>query len=431
MFWILSIIGASLTITNNLLRSMFVSPGVPRGKIAGFLIPFSVFLAPFAFAGGFSLYALATAALLTLPLMINTVRSIIKIRKAVKQKKGGKVVASESVEKAVRKKENRINREKGRAEFLETLQSRRFFSGAVLGGVVSFFLDKTNQRIKVNELTIQDLYLQQGAAELAAKNIKSVADRYISFSEVILPDGRKCYEVGRDLKPVQIEELKTILANQLGVNVNDPELFIISRYTNSELGTKYGADRVAMFLDRKDGSLHNVGASLDDLTVVYKNGNRKSDLSVMEYIEKTNLAMHKKGLNDPKKVAEMGYPGGLHMAPLGKSAVALIMDGVVLAHAVAGEDGKIRLLGDDGLHGTSEQKRLVSRLNETLKNAGTMQDWCDMAKNIILSPQNISAINKGVTIKNNLISSIIERRHLRYRIINVPKQSMKSIRKSL
>lgn len=424
-----AIVGLGLAIANTTLRSGVLKKAGGRLGWRNFLSALPVFIAPF--MAGFSFAGIVATALFAMPLIINSVSSIRKINKVRKEKRGEKVNAYEEASKAVKAKEKSIERAEKRGEILNNLKGLKIFSVAALSGVLGWAISKNSARLADMKNSIQDLYLQKGARELALKNIKLVGEKFISVSEVTLPDGSKRYEVGRDLKPAQVAEIKEYLSSKLGVDVNDPKYFAVCGLNNNDLGFKYGADRVAMYYDRKEASLKSVGAPVDEMVLTYGKGKNASEMFLVDFVNKANESMKSKGLHNYKEVAENGFLGGIHMCVLGNSAVALSMNGVVLAHAVAGNDGRIRLQGNAGMQGSGAQKRLVSKISGLLKSAGTMQEWCDIAKGIILQPENIKALNNGLLDKKNEITSFKARKNILNSIINAPKKNLKTLGRAL
>lgn len=294
-----------------------------------------------------------------------------------------------------------------------------------------FMLDFLSKRLDLADQKLQALYLKKGIAENDYLKVDNASMRFISVSRVKRPDGGFRYEVGYDLNEGQLNDIKTALAKEFGVNVDDPKQFAISSERNAKLGNMFGSGREGLFFDKKDGVFQTTGADLDGLKVSSGKGKSETEVSVSDFVENANNSLHKKGLSSPKEAAKLGYPGGLHMEVLGNTAVSISMGGVALAYAVAGEDGKLRLQGTDGLEGGLKQKKLVNYLNRQLKDAQTIQEWCNKAKDIIATPENIDAINKGIADKTFMKDSVKHRKNMRKKIMNVNPDNVKSITKGL
>lgn len=360
----------------------------------------------------------ASSALLLAPLGISAGRYWSKSGQA---KRNPKLAAFEAVKNSVKSRERSNRLYQGLIDRLETRENRSAFG--------DFLLDWSKGRLNHGQELLQNMYLQKGVAENDLKGVTKDMFRFISVSRVDLPDGRQRYEVGYDIPEAQLNVIKKVLTEQLGVNVLDPEEFRISEYRNHELGRKYGAGREAMFYDLKDRSLETLGASLNNLTITVGKGKNIEDVSIVDFVDKANQSMHKKGLglNNPKEAESEGYPGGLHMEVLGTSAVSISMNGVCLAYAIADENGKIKLQGTDGLQGPGSQKKLVNNLAKQLKDCGSIQEWCNKAKDILTTPENIQHINQGMVDKKSQEDTYKSRQNTRNRILNMDKKDIKSL----
>ncbi len=346
------------------------------------------------------------------------------------------------------------------------------------GPVKDYILKMLNRQLLVQRKRAENNYLQFGSIEKQLNGGEKNMN-YFAVSEVQLPDGRTRYEVGRDLTKDQVAEIKAVLRNKLEADVSDPELFGIANKTNNDLSRDFSSDRVPFFFTKKEGTLEYVGASLDSFTIGVKTDsitieNNKSaeslqevesqaegqgdlvtldieakdntegesagesndvvEMSISDYIRDTNKTLSSKINADEKGVGEMedmGYPGCLHMEPLGTTAVALTMDGVVLAYAVPGEDGEIRMLGSDAMKGTRQQKHLASALNERLKGAETIQEWCETARDIVVSSSNISSANLAYSERERYKDSVRIRKNRRNRILSTDTKAVKALRNGI
>ena len=318
-------------------------------------------------------------------------------------------VALRESKKLCKQTENKLKRNRKRIDRIEFNKSLPLFVKTVI-------LDALTKMTKVQSESLQSSYLQLGEIERKLSGKRKDAD-FISVNEITLEDGTKRYEVGRDLTPDQLAEIKAQLFNKLEIDVNDPLVFGISSMSNNEIARRFTANSVPFLFDKKGADLQYVGTPLDDLKVSKKG----KEITVGEYIADVNKNMSRHGLKSPKEAAANGYSGGLHLEPLGKTAVALSMDGVVLAYAVAGEDGRVRMQGSDGLRGDYNTRRMSSRLNESLKECESIQEWCEKAKEIVHSRANIESINRGTARKELYEDSVKTRERRRQGIINTPK----------
>ena len=111
----------------------------------------------------------------------------------------------------------------------------------------------------------------------------------------------------------------------------------------------------------------------------------------------------------------------------GKDSVTLNMNGVTLAYVVAGEDGKIRSMGNGIAPGDRQGLKLASALHESLKGCTTVDDWVGVAERICLSRENILAAREGVDLKRRLE----ENKKTRLGILNASKASIRHMHAGL
>ena len=102
---------------------------------------------------------------------------------------------------------------------------------------------------------------------------------------------------------------------------------------------------------------------------------------------------------------------------LGPDAVGVVRNGKVLACAVQGSDGSIRLNGVPTRGLDKDELRLVSKLNERLSDKESMVDWLDDAKDIVTSETNVKALSIS---SNNDIEKASRKRKMKEFLEQVP-----------
>ncbi len=127
------------------------------------------------------------------------------------------------------------------------------------------------------------------------------------------------------------------------------------------------------------------------------------------------------------------YRDCLNLGPVGirEGVVGITMNGVTLAYAAAGPDGRIRMTGN-GVHPDDKNgKRLAAMLNDKLKKCPDMESWIKKAATICLSPSNVQAACEGACRGQKEEKKKSRRIAMRNGILQAPKMAIEQTKHSI
>ena len=101
--------------------------------------------------------------------------------------------------------------------------------------------------------------------------------------------------------------------------------------------------------------------------------------------------------------------------------MALAFNGVAIAYATAGPDGRIHIKGDDVPVGDKKSLKMASSVQEKLKDCTDFGQWLDKAIEILHSPENVQAGARAVERKVQLERSMRRMKEISKKVINSPK----------
>lgn len=127
----------------------------------------------------------------------------------------------------------------------------------------------------------------------------------------------------------------------------------------------------------------------------------------------------RKGLLDKK--FEMGdlKKDVLQLKVIGPNAVGVVMNGHLLAYAVAGKDGSVRLSGVDTSKLSTKELVHASRLDMQLKSCTSMKDWLNRAGSAVKSDANMMKYHSNVNKSKQALSSFSRKRQNVSKLLSV------------
>ncbi len=310
---------------------------------------------------------------------------------------------------------------------LEKLQSRQdklseFKSRSLLyraGHPLQWF---SGSQMKLNERFINrtkgDLvaeYEMLGRAERKAS--MSGRDRFVAVRKEQGPQGPR-FGIPYDASKEVANEIKFLIAQQFGVDINNPDTFFQSEHRAADMGG-YRPGRSVLAFDTKEHRLTPLGAEMPE-----------EQLKRVKWImSKQCSRLVKSGLMDPNGARETRDL--LTIEPIGKEAVALNYNGVCLAYAVAGPDGVIRTMGHDVKVDDKKGLKMASSLNERFRGVNTIEGWIDKAEKMVMSDSNFESVRLGQEAKRTHKQRIQEKMALRRQMLYAPRASRKSVSKGI
>lgn len=280
-------------------------------------------------------------------------------------------------------------------------------------GVLGFLRNRVDRRVdrQQDDLRVQYEMLartQRIAEESKGERFAGIIMRHDS------PDGRPRFIFPYDMSREQRFEATVLLANMFGIGPEDKGRFSVGTHRGMET-TLYRKDQSMMIFDSKERRVTPLGAEMPE--------------DVMDSVLKVQKRL--KGWSDAvilKDHPAYGAPEGLlTMTPVGKEAVALNMNGVTLAFAVAGPDGKVRTMGHAVSSEDRNGMRLASQLNERLKGCVNMSEWVDVAARIVLSDENLQNGIRQRDRRRSVKREVRQRMDMRESILNAPARSLKKL----
>lgn len=234
-------------------------------------------------------------------------------------------------------------------------------------------------------------------------------DRFVSIRMETGPDGTPVrFGLPYDMRKDQQNEVRMLIARQYGVDPADPTVFYQSPHRGAAMD---GVDMCHTLLvyDSREGSVSAFGKELSEAAV-------KRVAGIAEDLRKK---LEKEGLGEVRNC--------LTVDTAGRDSVTLNMNGVTLAYVVAGEDGKIRSMGNGIAPGDRQGLKLASALHESLKGCMTVDDWIGKASRICLSPGNIAAAREGEVREKSARKRLDQKKKTRLGIMDAPKKSVRSM----
>lgn len=238
-------------------------------------------------------------------------------------------------------------------------------------------------------------------------------ERFVSVRMQRGADGTLRFGIPYDASKEVANEIRMLIGAQFGVNPNDVRFLYQSDHRSADMGGIKPGQSLLVF-DAKEHRITPFGKELPKDVRKYLN----------TVIHEQYSALRQAGLKEDGVVRRDAC---IRIDPVGKDSVALSYNGVAIAYAVAGEDGKVRAMGHSVSVGDTKGMRLASMANERLKGCLTMNDWVERAAGIVLSPTNINTAREAVGRKETLSRRLKEKRAVRLNILNAPKQAVRKL----
>ena len=246
--------------------------------------------------------------------------------------------------------------------------------------------------------------------------------RFFSIRCNKLSDGTLTFELPHDAGASIINEMKLALSRDWGVAVGDLNRAQITEhkatdYNAISLGNpRAGMDKdiassTVFVYDRTKGKVKPAGEQLTPETVnkIYQAKNDYVE-TIYHQVQDTNTILDR---GDRK--------GFITLHTLGLDTVALAFNGVAIAYATAGPDGRIHIKGDDLPVGDKKSLKMASSVQEKLKDCTDFGQWLDKAIEILHSPENVQAGARAVERKVQLERSMRRMKEISKKVINSPK----------
>ena len=246
--------------------------------------------------------------------------------------------------------------------------------------------------------------------------------RFFSIRCNKLSDGTLTFELPHDAGASIINEMKLALSRDWGVAVGDLNRAQITEhkatdYNAISLGNpRAGMDKdiassTVFVYDRTKGKVKPAGEQLTPETVnkIYQAKNDYVE-TIYHQVQDTNTILDR---GDRK--------GFITLHTLGLDTVALAFNGVAIAYATAGPDGRIHIKGDDVPVGDKKSLKMASSVQEKLKDCTDFGQWLDKAIEILHSPENVQAGARAVERKVQLERSMRRMKEISKKVINSPK----------
>lgn len=335
-------------------------------------------------------------------------------------------------------KKKELDRKLDRRDKLEMFQERSFAYRATHPDqwFSQFRLKNLDKDIRNRKADLRSDYEMLGMmtrkAELSGK------ERFLSvYMDHNGPGGKSQFVLPYDITREQTEEIKSLLARQYGVNPNDSERFVVGEHRAADRNG-YKPGQTVLEFDAVEHVISAFGAELSDSALKKINETNGRLMEVLEdrlgdrklkdrksgTPEEDESVEERQGIGIGSKIGKgsrMMADGMLMMEPLGKEAVALSMNGVVLAYAVAGADGKVRAMGNHVSPGDRDGIRFANKLNETLKGCTSIDAWIDKASKIVLSENNVDMAVKSLERRVTARQELRAKKAMRNSILYAPK----------
>ena len=233
-----------------------------------------------------------------------------------------------------------------------------------------------------------------------------------TFEGVAL-EGRPVFRLPFDISRQQEQEIRSLLAKQYGLDPGDDRFFIRGEHRAADRGG-YGRGWSVLEFDAREKTVSAFGADFgDEVAAKVEKG---YDL-VGGMMQENGLLLNCDGIVE----------GLVTMTAVGREAVALEMDGVVLAYAVAGQDGRVRATGS-GVGGADRGTlRVASALNERLKGCTDMNAWVDRALEIVGSDANLRSALERKKGGDSVRRQLEVRKAMRNSILNASKRELRKL----
>lgn len=244
---------------------------------------------------------------------------------------------------------------------------------------------------------LQDLFVQKGRLVRAEEG--SQPERLSAIHMVTEPDGRKKFYLPHDASEKQLQEMRRMIIEKYNLPMDTQDILIGEHRQKDfkqgfqvefdEEGNVLRVHSVLCFDEKenekgKEYALDNFGEKLPEWVEDYVKGvDEKYRGSVHEFTE----------LNGDPEQLELS--GAMRMVFVSPESVAIVKDNQVLALAVAGADGKIRLNGVDTSVLSKKNLLLASRLYEDLGQCQDLESWCEKAAKHVLSSENVTLAAKA------------------------------------
>jgi hypothetical protein len=246
---------------------------------------------------------------------------------------------------------------------------------------------------------------------------RSMEDRFMSVRvrRTLLPDGTELtrfllpYDIGRDAE----REIRGMLAKRYGIDPDNPAAVLRGEHRASDR-KGYAPDTTLLIFDRIEHELSAFGNRLTE----------EQESLVVEAGRGMEEAMSECGL-DPE--SDVALSSMMRITPLGEEAVALSVGNVLIAYAVAGRDGQVRMMGS----GVSPQDRggmrLASGVNERLKGCADLSSWIREAGRIVASPANMRLGIEAGRREESFRARLERKRAVRNAIVDAPSKTLKGV----
>lgn len=274
-------------------------------------------------------------------------------------------------------------------------------------------------RARLNDRAVENLkgdirneYEMLGKAQRRLE--MSGLERFVSVRMQRGPDGSLRFGIPYDASREVASEIRMLIGAQFGINPNDVRTLYQSEHRSADMGGIKPGQSLLVF-DAKEHRVTPFGKELP----------KDVRKSLNKAIHDQYVALRNAGLADGDGVVRRD--ACIRIDPIGKDSVALSYNGVAIAYAVAGEDGKVRAMGNSVGVGDTRGMRLASMANERLAGALTMGDWVERASRIVLSPTNIGIAREAVGRKETFSRRLKEKRAVRLNILNAPKQAVRKL----
>lgn len=222
------------------------------------------------------------------------------------------------------------------------------------------------------------------------------------------------YDVSKDVA----NEMKFLLSQRFGVDINDPRVFYQSEHRSADM-SGYRPGRTVVVFDTKEHVISPLGAELPP--------------EQLERVKKLNTDQRFRLVQDGLMERNGKYiqDNLLTISPIGNEAVALSFNGVCLAYAVADADGKIRMVGHNVKTDDKKGTQMASSLYERFRGIDTIAGWIDVAEKLVMSDSNIESCRQGQQAKVSARRKLKEHRALRREMLHGPKLSLNTISKGI
>lgn len=251
---------------------------------------------------------------------------------------------------------------------------------------------------------------------------KESDQRFFSIRCNKLADGTLTFELPHDAGASIINEMRIALSRNWGVAMGDLNRARVTEHQSNDFNTislntpRTGMDKdiansTVFVYDRTKGKVKPAGEQLTPETVnkIYQAKN--------DYVE---TIYHR--VQDTNTILDRGdRKGFITLHTLGLDTVALAFNGVAIAYATAGPDGRIHIKGDDVPVGDKKSLKMASSVQEKLKDCTDFGQWLDKAIEILHSPENVQAGARAVERKVQLERSMRRMKEISKKVINSPK----------